>query len=595
LHGTRVFTVALLVLALAGAAAADDFRVEASVDRGRVGVGETLTLTITVYGRDKVEEPSLDSLEGFQVVNTYTSHSFSMVNMQVSRSLSLQYVLVAVSEGEYTLGPFSVRSGNEVIETEPIRVAVTKSGAGPPVSPSQTPQAGQPGSDMVLLRASVDRTRAFVGQQILYTVEFAYRVRMQDQTQYLPPDHSGFWFEDLGDTGPAIQTIDGTRYYVITKRTAFFPISSGRYTIGEAAVRYVMEAVDPFSRDPFGLFSRDPFAGFRGREGVAKSKPIDIDVLPLPAQGRPSDFSGAVGRFDISAVPSREEVGVGESLTLSVRVKGRGNIKSIGDIAVPEFPNFRVFAPKARESVDVEQLQVGGVKTFDLVLVPQMQGEYALDGFTFSYFDPVKGCYERVSPEPISIRVTPGSPDVAVSGQGAMQAAAVTRRDIRHIRRGAIGVSGMSVSPGGLGGIVLRYLPVIAIVAGIVVGASRRHAEASGRTRIRKALGSVSRNLKIAESLIKNESRLVDASGLAARALRGYIAARAGTSEAAVDEAFVSSLEAMSPDRRSEVNDLIAQLDRIRFSPVGGSANQVLALIEQARGLVRSMDREWER
>jgi hypothetical protein len=487
-----VAAAAVLAFAVSGFAWAGDLSVGASADKRHLAVGESLTLTITVQGGGKVDEPDLGKLDGFELVNSYSSRNFTLVNMKASVSLNLQYVLVALREGDYTLGPFTVRADENVFETAPIRVTVSK---GTQAVPKPEGQAEED-TDLVRAIASVDKRRAYVGDQITYTLRFAYRVRGLDDTQYLPPDHTGFWYEDLGETGPTIETIDGVKYYVITKRIAFFPISSGRYTVGEAGIRYVIDGLDPFLRDPFQVFHRDPFSGFRRKQGVAMSKPIEIEVMPLPAQGRPSDFSGAVGRFSLTASASRQEVTAGESLTLSFRIKGTGNIKSIREIPQPEIEGFRVFAPKARESVLPEGTRIAGEKIFELVLVPQIPGDYIIDGFSFTYFDPGKGAYVTSRAEPVEITVLEG--DELIAGSPPVDGAIprITRKDIRHIKRESVEKDGLSMSVKGVSGVVLRYGPLVAVLAGVLISVQRRRMAVTGRGNVRKAFREFSRDLK---------------------------------------------------------------------------------------------------
>jgi hypothetical protein len=113
-HGIVVALMVLgCLLSSAASVSAEDFRVE------------TLALTLTVYGADRVSEPDLSVIEGFQVIGSSSSRNISIVNMKMSRSLNLQYTLLAVQEGEYVLGPFTVKAGDETYDTEPIKVAVT--------------------------------------------------------------------------------------------------------------------------------------------------------------------------------------------------------------------------------------------------------------------------------------------------------------------------------------------------------------------------------------------------------------------------------------------------------------------------------------
>jgi hypothetical protein len=593
--GLPVLAIVLVLLAAcAGNATGGDLRVEASVDTKNVAVGENLTLTITVYGDGKISQPDLSALEGFQVAGTYSSQNISIVNARMSRSVSTQYVLVAASAGDHTLGPFTVRSGKDVYQTQPIAVRVTKGqGAAPQAGAPPQSERGREagGGKLVLAFASVDKKRAYVGEQVTYTLTFAYRANIEN-VSYVEPDHTGFWFEDVGQSDPAIRVIDGVKYYAITKSTAFFPISSGRHTIGEAGVRYIVEDSDAFSRNPFGAFGRDPFDMFHRREGASSTDPMEIDVLPLPTEGRPSNFTGAVGDFSLSVIPSARQVRVGESLTLSVRIEGRGNIKSIGEIPLPKIEGFRVFAPKSRDSLEVDRNRVGGAKVFDLVLVPEHVGTYSLEGFDLSYFDPARAEYVRTSAPAVKVEVLEGDESTmrALAQDGGT--GRIARQDIRHIKREASVADQLGASPGGAAGLALKLVPVLAVLVGAIVAAQRRRLATGGRARVRKARRALLEDLKCAAKSLDNED-VTSASAILSRAIRQYVAARAGAVESAVDAAYVQSLEGITEASRAEIADVLGRVDRVRFAPVSSSIEETRSLVARAEAVLRKVDEEW--
>jgi hypothetical protein len=575
---------------LAAPVSGADFQAEARVDRDMVGVGDRLVLTIAVTGASEVRDPDLGDLDGFRLDHTSRSQSINMVNFKVTRSLNLQYVLTAVKEGEYELGPFAVSTGKEAYVTDPVKVRVVK---------GQAPQGGQVDpdrveeKDLVRVSASVDRTRAYVGQQITHTVKFAYRVRMLSSPQYVPADHTGFWYEELGSTGPEVEVIDGVKYYVIYLRTAYFPISSGDFTIGKSGIRYVVQDTDPFSRDPFSIFGRDPF-GRRGRESVGETRAIDIEVLPLPEEGRPEGFTGAVGRFDMRVTPSSRTLRTGESLTLSVKISGRGDIKSIRDLEVPEFQDFRVFAPKARESADVQRLRVGGVKTFDLVLVPQRPGKFTLEGFEFSYFDPELGEYVTETADPIEIEVGEGEEALTGIIPGGAGQVGMARRDIRHIKREEVSRNQLRVSTGGAAGLLMKYLPIAVALAGILVAVRRRRAEIAGKGVVRRARKTAARDLKRAGMLAREPGGAAEAAAITARAVKSYLGARTGIGEGLIDRGIVASIEAIPDDLKSRIADLIEELDKTRFAPGQSGAGEIGGLVDRAGDLIRLVEGKWK-
>lgn len=585
----------LLIPAIAGA----DFGVEATVDRNVVTLGRTLRLTITVTGASDVERPDLSGLDGFEVVGTSSSQNISMVNLKVTRSLSLIYTLAAVEEGEFTLGPFTVRAGGNIGETEPVtvKVAAGPGGAAPgggATGRQRTGTAGDAaGETAAVATSAVDKRRAYVGEQVTYTLKFAYRLRMLQGMEFIPPEHTGFWYEDLGDAGPVIETIGGRQYYVVTKKLAFFPISSGTHAIGESGIRYVAETGDPFSRDPFSIFGRDPFGRLRGQEGVATADPVTITVLPLPAVGRPADFSGAVGSFDVSARATRNEVKVGESITLVVRVSGRGNLKSVGDLPIPEIPGFRVFAPKSKQTISADRGVVGGEKRFEFVLVAQEAGTFTVDGIGFTYFDTGSERYATARAAPMTITVLPGDAVAASSGAPA-PGIDLSSTDIRHIRRVERLDDDLRLVRGSRA-FVVWVLPVVIGVAGAMLKVHRRRQAACVKVSARKAFKEVMSGVRQARAALKKGDGREETAAILSRAIARYIAVRMDCRESNVDVEYIHSLTAVSEETRGNLMSLLTTLDQVRFAPAGLKESGMENLIDEAERSLEQVNREWSR
>ncbi len=572
---------------------AADFGVEASVDRNVVELGRTLRLTITVLGSSGATRPDLGDLEGFEVMGTSSAQNISMVNLKVTRSLDITYTLAAVEEGDFTLGPFAVRSGDDIGETEPINVKVVPASAsGAPAQGRALPAGERAADDAVRATSTVDKRRAYVGEQVTYTLRFAYRLRMLQGMEFIPPEHTGFWYEDLGDAGPVIEVIDGMQYYVVTKKLAFFPISSGTHSIGEAGIRYVAETGDPFTRDPFSLFGRDPFGRLRGQEGVAMADPVSIEVLPLPEVGRPGDFSGAVGSFEVSARTTREEVKVGESITLVVKVSGHGNLKSVADLSLPDVPGFRVFAPKSKQTLSAERGVVGGEKRFEFVLVAEEQGTFTIDGIGFTYFDSARGQYATARAAPIEITVLPGDAVVAAP-DGRTTGIDLGRTDIRHIiRPDRLGYD-LSLARGPHA-LILWAMPIVVGLAGAMVKVHRKRQAACVKVSARRAFKDLTAEVKRADAAVMKGGNREDAAAILSRAIARYIAVRSGCRESNVDLDYVESLSALPGETRGRLTSLLTALDQVRFAPAGLGESDMEKLLGEAGRILDEVNREWE-
>jgi len=161
-----------------------------------------------------------------------------------------------------------------------------------------------------------------------------------------------------------------------------------------------------------------------------------IKVKPLPSKGRPQNFSGAVGKFKMSAEISDTEVNTDGSLNLRIRIEGRGNIKLV-DLPKVEFPKaFEVFDPEIKESNSTSSSGMSGYKQINYLLVPRYKGSYTIEPITFSYFDPDREKYVRLESEAFEIKVDgQGSSMPYAQGQAADPIANANPEEVEFLNK----------------------------------------------------------------------------------------------------------------------------------------------------------------
>jgi len=419
--------ILLLLFSMFGIAKVEaDISISASVDRNVVSLGEQLILSVTVSGDvANVPAPTIPQITDFNIYSAGQSHSISFVNGRVSSSLTYNYVLVPKSTGKFTIPPFVINiGGGKSYQTEAIEIEVVQA-AQQQLAPSQQQQQRRQQrfrrgdrQAYVFLKASLDKTKAYVGEQITLTMQFFYSVNLLSQPQYTPPQISGFWTEDLPPPKNYTTVHQGRKYGVLEFRTALFPTSPGKYIIGSATVRC---AVEDFSI--FDFFDDDFFDKFfsRGREVEVKSEPLEITVLPLPSENKPQNFSGAVGQYKISANVDKYKLSVNEPLTLSVVISGKGNIKTVGEIEMPEIIGLKKYETVSAINVSKQNYILQGSKTFRTIYMPQVSGKFTIPAIKFSYFDPQDKTYKTLATEAITIESLPGvaahTPTAATTSQ----------------------------------------------------------------------------------------------------------------------------------------------------------------------------------
>jgi hypothetical protein len=157
---------------------------------------------------------------------------------------------------------------------------------------------------------------------------------------------------------------------------------------------------DPFFDDIFGSVAEKPLT-LRTDGSVVK-------IQALPAEGRPADFSGAVGQFEIASEASTATGTAGDPIQLKVVISGRGNFDRVSTDGLPASADWKTYQPGARfEPRDLAG--ISGAKTFEQSIVPTTSGEQEIPAVSFSYFDPATRSYVTKTTEPVAINIAQGT------------------------------------------------------------------------------------------------------------------------------------------------------------------------------------------
>jgi len=576
-------------------------RFEAGVDRTEVTLEEPLTYTLEISGEvGSLPAPTLPRMDGFDVYSSGRTQSFNLENGRVSSAVSFNYVLVPKKAGTLTIGPATLIVEGTTYRTSPITITVSSpAGSTPPAPPGQgqrAPPSGN-GKHRLFVEAELDRDTVYVNQSVTLSFRFYRGERLHSSPEYRPPSLAGFWKEDLPPQRKYYQTIKGIRYDVTEIRTALFPISAGEVTIDAFRLTAVVQDERQRSRrDPFGLFGGDFFSVFRsGKPLTLSTKPIKLVVLPLPTEGRPADFPGLVGSFDISARYDRTTVAVNEPITANVTISGRGNIRSIVEPKVEAPPDFRLYNAGSSENVSKDGYKVSGSRTFEEVFVPRRAGTYELPAFTLSYFAPDRNRYISRHTQPVRVTVTPGEAEFSVPFRVTeANEIGYLARDIRFLKgRGEQFARGK----GTFSYVLFSLLHVVPLVGlGVIIFARRhkdrlesdlayrraRYAQKTARRRLQKAR-------KLAHGGDAGEFYPAVSSALA-----DYFGDRFNRSGKGLTRSEIASVFAAAHIDHELENEFIAMLDacdQARFAPGAGGEESMREVYRAAVAVLEKLDK----
>lgn len=603
----------ILAASVAGAAAAQDVQVLASVSETAIGTEETVTFTVEVRAEtlSGVVTPSPPETGGLSLIQSFpsTQQSMSIVNGQVSQSVAYSWRYRPVREGRATFGAVTVQVADRTYHTTPVEVDVVPQGQRPqrraapgradPFAPFRpapdTPdaEAVEPDARDLFIRAIPSSTRAVRNEQVLVRYELYFRDGIQLRQSRLTDswDAEGFWREELDvDARPIPRVVveNGLRYNTITlKRAALFPTRAGEL------------AVDPLqieSEAQMPTRSRDPFAQFFSLRSqyvpVELASPaIAISVDPLP-DGAPPSFDGAVGQYGMLVNVDRTELPVGGSLQLAVTLTGTGNIATLS-APVVEMPGaFERYDPQVETTIDRSGDLLRGSKTFRYVFVARSNGEFEIPPVAFSYFDPSTGAYREVRSEPRTVTVSGSAGDVPMAramsgGLPVDDIAGPFVEPVEWVRTDRPPLH-RRIWP-----YVVLLLPVLLVAAQFAFDRRARHLAANPALgRQRKAHPLAKRHLKRAVELQQARQYRAFYEEVSA-ALLGFIGnflnvAELGLTRSRLEELLERS--GVDADVRRELHGFLDACDRARFGPIEPEASAVEADRERASRLIVLLD-----
>ena len=354
--------------------------VTASVDRSRIIIGETLTLTISV-DENSNEEPDLTELEDvFTVFGTSKSSSTQIINNSYSTQTSWQISLMPNGVGENTIPPIKVGSQ----QTKPIQISVTKS----------DPNAKANGD--VFIEAETDKTKAFVKEQIILTVRLFYGIALSEGS-LSDPVASDTIITQL-DKGANYRTVrDGRSYEVVERRYAMFAEKSGKLELNPI----IFNGRDNSSRRSFSMFAT-------GKPVRAVSKPVEIEIKPIPQTSIGKDWLPA-SNVQISQEWSSQPYKVGEPITRTITLYVEGlNETQIPEIDLGEIDGIRVYPEQPLSQTEKEAENLKSWKQVKLAMIPTQSGKIRIPEFQLEWFNTKTGQVEFAKLPPVTLDVEAG-------------------------------------------------------------------------------------------------------------------------------------------------------------------------------------------
>lgn len=573
----------------------------ASVDRNPVAENERFEVSFTFEGSDinSIRNFNPPSFQNFRILGgPNQSTSMQIINGAVSASRTFSYILLPSSTGTFTIGSATIEFKGQTLKTEPIKITVVKGSQKPKDEQTATVSESEIAKNL-FIRASVDKSRAYVGEQVTVTYKLYTRLNIAAQMSISKlPQYNGFWAEELETSRTlsfSTEVIDGKKYSVaVLKKAALFPTQVGKLEVTPFELAVPIEI--PRKRNPDNIwdsFFDDPFRRGEIYQYNAKSNIVKVDVLPLPEQNKPASFKGAVGKFEFSATLDKSKTKTNEPITLKISISGVGNLSLLQppDFELPA--GFEKYEPKTNDQIN-RLNKIGGLKTVEYLLIPRIAGTREIKPILFSYFDPDLKRYIELKSNPFYITIEQGDSAAnyyVAQKEGVQQLGTDIRfikTDYKDIKKKEEKIIGKPIFW------IATALPLLAFIG--LIGWKRKQDKLSGNIQLLK----YQRAQKIAKSKFKKALKFLEEGNSEAyyseiaQAFFGYLENKfhIPKSEFTLDKAYSVLIEkGIDEQLARRMKSAGEKCEFIRFAPNAGASAAMKEFYDELLNIVIDIEK----
>lgn len=374
--------------------------------------------------------------EGIEILygpNQSEVSSYQYVNGHLSGSttVTVSYVAMATRGGNFTIPPAMVVANGRRMSTESMRVRVN--GSAPAAATAQSrgggreeKTVGNPGHGDLFILVSASKTHVHEQEPVMLTYK-VYTTLNLTQLNGAMPDLKGFHTQEVKlpqQKNFHMETFRGKTYNTVTwSQYIMYPQMTGSLKIPSITYHGIVMEEDR---------SEDAFFTGGGYKEVPRdvtAPGITIQVDPLPA--KPKDFSGGVGKFNISAQLAKTEVRAGDPINLRLVLSGTGNLKLVKEPAVQIPSDFDKYDTKITDKTKLSEAGVEGNMIYDYLFVARKEGTYTIPAIRFTYYDTGSNSYKIITTQSFTIKVDKGNGNGGMSDFDSDE-----NKDIRPIKTG---------------------------------------------------------------------------------------------------------------------------------------------------------------
>lgn len=622
-----MLVIAFTALGLREPLCAAEVELVASVNETNITLTDQVTYILTVKGQSQsMPNPQFPDFAGFkyQILNS-RSQSMQIINSDISVTFTYQALLMPTAEGKFTINPASITVNGKTVKSNPITITVSKQPAAQSGAPVEIEGQGVISAktgkseidsqlkDKLFLLPVVSNKKPYIGEPItidyyIYNQGFALASGPQmDQI----PEFNNFIKEITFEPkdwqkSASEKVLNGKRFQVYKILGAvLIAVKSDKLTIDPFRLGLDLQTQ---GRRRTSIFGNDPFDDFDSFFGGSRISvnlpimPIEIDVQPLPTDGKPPNFSGTVGSYKLDSQIDQTKITQDQALTLKMTFSGEGDIEAIVEPKLPELKDFTVYDVQKSSKKEPGGSTISGEKKFEFILKPAKYGALLIPEIEYSIFNPKTKKYETLKSKPFTVDVEKGAkiaPPVVVSAPqnfipGESQPRIETTSAINYIKT-KLNIEKTRSAPLFKSPvfIIFQLLPLLIFIASFIYRQQRELVESDvARTRKRKARGEAARRLRQASAHQKENNDRFFAE--ISKAVYGFLADNFNQPAAGITHEVIRTTLEERNIETALINDalkLLEDADALRYTPAEVSAEEREKFMKRAEDIIDALSK----
>ena len=604
----KVFSIIIfmLILNVVSTAYAKEVKVVISVDKNRVEIGSHIRLTVGVEGAFDTDIPKLSMPQSFSLMfGPSVSTQTTIINNRVKVFRGFMYGFSPREKGRFEIGPVTLEYKGKTYTSNSINIEVVERTPFESIIDEKSDTSGQRVdiNKMVFVELTTDKAEAYIYEEIVQSFKLYFQKGLPiDNLDYVAASTKSFLAEKLGEERRYEEVRDGILYNVIELRTALFPLVSGKIKIPPASFK--CNIVIRQQRNRGSLF--DEFMGGGGRSYPVErsTEPVKLTINPLPAVDKPEVFTGAVGKYTMDVLAKPTKLKVGDPITLTINIRGEGNIQTIGEpLLDPDgMKNFKAYDFETKVTITDRGYGIKGEKLFNKVIEPQSEDNDFIPGISFSYFDPELKKYKTLTYAPIPIEVERSEIEIPI--HLSVEGAGMAKGQVKILTKDILPIMSDLYSFESQGSAIYKrpfilaiifLVPILIVVACIYVQRQREllHTDV-GYARKKRAMAHAQKHLSNARELLQLDNPSEFYATLA-RTILKHIADKLNVTPASVTSDNIYDML----ERRGVSNDVIKELrqclescDYGRFSSGQLSKAQMESTLDTAEQVIMHLEKQ---